>query len=703
MAVGTAEAGDDFVRFTRHTPAFAGTGLSLRKQGDGGQVAGDRMRLIVSHRKSPPLAGWFLLVAVSLFLMPVAVATNQLNPQPRQEPAVEPPAKSAALPADEYLAPPDNCCGAMSYYSNRYLSGHLALVAKERPDLVRVVSIAQSLGKREVWLVEMGQGAEADRKTRPAMLLVAGIEGADLIGCSAAVAWVKHLVEQYKTCSDITELLDTTTIYVIPRLNADAAEHFFNSREAGALDQPKFETSSASGGPVDDDHDGLVDEDGPEDLNGDGLITWMRVEDREGEYILDPADDRLLVKADHLKGEVGKWRYLTEGIDNDRDEQWNEDGPGGVNFNRNFPYNYEFFAPDAGLHQVSEAETRALAEFVVGHPNIGIVVTYGAADNLLKTPGSAPSAPAPSGEGRSRGRKPTPAIDEKDLPYYRVMGEKYRESLGLKKEMEGASYPGTFSDWMYFHRGRLSLAACPWSPALAIELSKAGQTKEKTEQENSTTTEQGDKKDLSAKSKTDEEKRNEKRRKELEWFDEYAPEAFIRWQPIEHPDFPGQRVEVGGYCPFSQSNPPPGMIGDIAARHADFLTKVAQQLPRIGIRKVEAKSLGEDVYEIRIQVENTGFLPTSLAHGQTTREVYPTRIIIEMDNKCFLSGSRITNLPTIQGSCGAASARYVVHAPNRDRINFKVVSMLAGQAEGTIELAKTRSSSLVTRPSQEPK
>jgi hypothetical protein len=145
------------------------------------------------------------------------------------------------------------------------------------------------------------------------------------------------------------------------------------------------------------------------------------------------------------------------------------------------------------------------------------------------------------------------------------------------------------------------------------------------------------------------------------------------------------------------------MIGDIAARHVDFLTKVAQQLPRISIRKVEAKRLGEDVYEIRIQVENTGFLPTSLAHGQTTREVYPTRIIIEMDNKCFLSGSRITNLPTIQGSRGMAEARYVVHAPNRDRINFKVVSMLAGQAEGTIELAKTRSSSLVARPSQEPK
>lgn len=616
--------------------------------------------ILFQHKSIPP---WFLLMAVYLLFMAVSTAN------------------------------------ALDYYSNKSLGRRLAFIAKQDPNLIHVKTIAQSLGKSKVWLVEIGQGAEADRKTRRALLLVAGIEGNDLMGCSVAVSWIEHLIEQYESDNPDqvgTDLLQTTTIYVIPRLNPDAAKHFFDSRKAGALRWPRFETS-LNDKPVDNDHDGLVDEDGPEDLNGDGLITWMRVEDREGDYILDSADNRLLVKADHLKGEVGKWRYLAEGIDNDRDEQWNEDGPGGVNFNRNFPYNYEFFAPDAGLHQVSEAETRALADFVIEHPNIGIVVTYGTADNLLKTPEAAPSAPAPSGEGRSRGRKPTPAIDQNDLPYYRVMGEKYRESLGLKKEMEGASCLGTFSDWMYFHRGRLSLAACPWSPAIAIELSKTGQTEEKTEEGDSSgggKPEHGKKVSPDQgwpshdKSQTGEEKRNEKQRRELKWFDEHAPEAFIRWQPMEHPDFPGQRVEVGGYRPFSHTNPPPGMIEDIAARHADFLTKVAQQLPRIGIRKVEAKHLGENVYEIKIQVENTGFLPTSLAHGQTTREVYPTRIIIEMDNNCFLSGSRITNLPTIQGSCGMAEVRYVIHAQNRNRINFKVVSMLAGQAEGTIELVK---------------
>ncbi len=582
---------------------------------------------------------------------------------------------------------------ARDYYNNRSLRKHLVSMAKQYPDLVRVDSMAQSLGNRRIWRVEVGQGGEPDRTARPAVLLVAGIEGNDLIGSSVAAYWIERLLRQYGTDRQITGLLDTTTIYIIPRLNPDAAEHFF--------DRPKFETS-VNDAPADNDHDGLVDEDGPEDLNGDGLITWMRVEDPEGQYILDSADDRLLVKADHLKGEAGTWRYLAEGVDNDRDEQWNEDGPGGVNFNRNFPYNYKFFASDAGLYQVSEAETRALAEFVVGHPNIGIVLTYGSVDNLLETPKAAPPA------GR---RKPMTAIHEDDVPYYRVMGEKYREAIGLKKELPRraqTSEGGTFSDWMYFHRGRLSLAACPWSPAIAIELAKTDQEERKEGQENSTeqgprlagtqpdqdgkpvsATEEGSK-DVAVKAKADEDKRSEKERNELKWFDEHAPRAFVQWQPIEHPDFPGQRVEVGGYAPFAHSNPPPGMVEDIAARHADFLTALAGQLPRIGIRKVETKHLGEDVYEIKIQVENTGFLPTSLAHGETTREVYPTRVVLDLDNRHFLSGSRITSLPTIQGSGGMAEVRYVVHASDRDRIGFRVVSMLAGQAEGTIELAKDK-------------
>jgi len=553
---------------------------------------------------------------------------------------------------------------AAGYMDGEALGDRLSELARLHPDRVRGESVARSLGGRDVWLVELGAGTPEERRIRPAMLVVAGIEGNDLAGSAAAVTWIERLLDQHQENCEVRDLLDTTTIYLFPRLNPDAAERFFK--------RPVAETSVSSK-PVDDDHDGMKDEDGPEDLNGDGRITWMRVEDREGEYVLDPEEPRLLMKADQTKGEVGTWRLLTEGVDNDSDEKWNEDGPGGVNFNRNFPFQYKWFAPWAGVHQVSEIETRALADFVVAHPNIGIVFTFGAADNLIGTPKS---------ESKAVGRnKPATVINEKDLPYYREIGKVYRETLALKKELEAVSEPGSFSDWMYFHRGRFSLAARAWCPAMQMELEKAEKKEEKEQEAEEKTADEG-----GSDRKGDRDKRNEEDRAFLKWVDEHAPHLFAPWKKFDHPDFPGQRAEIGGFAPFARTAPPEAILDDITSKRASFLTTLALKLPRVGIRKIESKHLGESVYEVEIQVENTGYLPAALTHGEITREVYPTRVTLDLDDKAFLSGTKMTRLSAIKGSGGMKEIRYVLRVPERKRIRVSVVSMLGGTVEEVLEL-----------------
>ena len=561
---------------------------------------------------------------------------------------------------------------AAEYYNSQAMAQQLASLPQKDPNLVRVRELAESRGKRKVWLVEVGVGSDQDRNTRPAVLVVAGSEGNDLVGPFTAVSWVERLVTQCRQDPATGELLKRTTVYVVPCLNPDAIERFCIGPkiEAGGNDAPR-----------DDDHDGLVDEDPGEDLNGDGLITMMRVEDPEGEYVLDPNESRLLLKADPLKGQKGVWKLLPEGIDNDRDKRWNEDGLGGPNFNRNFPHNYQYFAAEAGPHPVSEVETRALADFVVAHPNIGIVLSYGAADNLRKAPKA----------GKSSGRaKPMEAVDEKDAGYYETFGKLYRKAIGLGKEMECLSEPGTFSDWMYFQRGRLALAARPWDAALARAIAEpkkekvpAADDKKKEDTSSDPNAVKGDKKPAKSQDKRDEEERVQ-----LKWFDGHAPEAFVSWQAVEHPDFPGRRVEVGGYRPFARTNPPVEMLAEVAAQQGDFLTDLVRKLPRIGISKIECHLLADSVYEIQIHVVNTGWLPTALSHGETTQEVYPTRVVLELEPECFLAGAKTTFLPTLAGSGGTAKARYTIHAVNRREVRFQVVSMLAGRVEGTVELLK---------------
>jgi hypothetical protein len=534
---------------------------------------------------------------------------------------------------------------AADYYDHATMAERLAWLAENEPNLVRVREPALSREKRKVWMVEVGAGSERDRDTRPALLVVAGIEGNDLVGPVTVLSWIERLTKEYRKSSAAVDLLNATTIYAVPCLNPDATEQFFA--------EPRIERN-VNGTPNDEDHDGLRDEDGCEDLNGDGLITLMRVEDKEGQYIADPNEPRLLLKADPLKGEMPVWRLLPEGIDNDRDKRWNEDGPGGVNFNRNFPFGYRYFAPDAGVHPVSEDEAQALADFVVAHPNIGIVLTYGAADNLCKTPKSGPPA------GRS---KPMEAISEKDIGYYEAFGKIYRAKLGLDKELEGASEPGTFSDWMYFHRGRLSLAARPWDAAAAVAAVKS----QKEENEDSEKPRDANTPDARKKSDKSEDKRGKDEREQIKWFDEHAPDAFLAWQVVEHPDFPGRRVEVGGWRPFAQTNPPLAILDEVAGKQGDFLTELAGRLPRLKIAKIECRLLADSIYEIEILVTNTGFLPTALAHGETSQHVLPTRLTLELEPQCFLAGARLTHLPTISGSGGTA---------------------LAGRIQGTIELLK---------------
>jgi hypothetical protein len=547
---------------------------------------------------------------------------------------------------------------AAKYQSNSELANDLEKLAGAHSKFVKLSSVAKSRGGHNVWLVRLGAGEEKAIEKRPAMLLVAGIEGNDLAGSFSAVNWVKTLTSKYASDESIRHLVDTKTIYIFPRLNADAADSVFAKPQVERL---------VSTLPVDDDHDGMVDEDGPDDLNNDGLITWMRIEDPEGEYILDPVDSRLLLKADRARGEVGRWRYLIEGRDDDHDEQWNEDGIGGVNFNRNFPYNYKFFAPTSGVNQISETETRALADFVVAHPNIAIVFTFGAADNLTQPP---------KAEAAGANKRPQTDVQPDDLPYYRELGKAWRDALGLKKELPGASEQGTFSDWMYFHRGRLSLAARPWTTAIQLELDK-GKKDEKKDGEKPKDEKKDDKKP---------DNRNEEERAVLKWFDENAKGAFVPWQKINHPDFPGKTVEIGGYAPFVRSNPPEQLLEALAQKHGEFLTALAQKFPAVRLRSSKVKPLGESLYDITVQIENTGYLPTSLTQGNVTREVFPTRAELKLDDKAIVSGTRRVMLDKIEGSGGMKEVRWIIHGPNMQRVTLSVTSMLGGSFESEIEL-----------------
>ena len=200
------------------------------------------------------------------------------------------------------------------YHSYSYLTKTLKELSSQYPSHVKVESIAKTIKGNEVWVVTIGKGETENRK---AILAVGGIEATQLVGSEHALRFIEHLAQSYGKVDSITKLLDNMTIYVIPRANPDASESYFV--------KPLVERET-NYNPYDDDRDAAVDEDDVDDVNKDGIISWIRIKDPRGEWIVNPDDLRLMKKADAGKGEKGIYRLLSEGIDNDKDEEWNEDG-----------------------------------------------------------------------------------------------------------------------------------------------------------------------------------------------------------------------------------------------------------------------------------------------------------------------------------------------------------------------------------------
>lgn len=348
-------------------------------------------------------------------------------------------------------------------------------IASEYPNYCKVESIGKSLDGRDIWAIQLAGPGTIEPDKRPALLITANIDGDRVIGSEVAVNIIENLLAQATGKSETAqptaaadnnneeitkaedadaetdyttitakELLASHTLYIVPRVNPDAAEMYFRGTKNNYNRNKR---------PDDIDRDTLIDEDGPDDLNGDGVITLMRVYDPEkADMIADENEPRLNVKPDMKKGERPLFYIDTEGIDNDNDGQYNEDPTGGVDLNMNFMHGYQEHADGAGIHQVSEPESLALLKYALAHQNIAAAITFGKHDNLTN---------APDGKGTYDAGTPK-NIDSGDVELYKDVSEIFKKITGLNK-IDNSNAGGAFFEWAYAQYGIPSFTTPLWT------------------------------------------------------------------------------------------------------------------------------------------------------------------------------------------------------------------------------------------------
>jgi len=230
------------------------------------------------------------------------------------------------------------------YYKYAELEEWYKKIAAAYPELVELRNIGKSGEGRDLWVAVVNSPKTGPHTSKPAMWIDGNVHGNEIQAAEAVLYSLWYLTKAYGVNPELTRILDNYSFYFLVSQNPDGREHWF-------LDVQNSSSSRSNRRPVDSDRDGLLDEDPPEDLDGDGSITQMWKEDPNGRWIRDRNDPRVFVRvADDEKGE---WTLLgSEGIDTDGDGQINEDGPGGDDMNRNWPSDWQpdYVQGGAGLY-----------------------------------------------------------------------------------------------------------------------------------------------------------------------------------------------------------------------------------------------------------------------------------------------------------------------------------------------------------------
>ncbi|HET6645538.1 MAG TPA: M14 family metallopeptidase, partial [Fimbriimonadales bacterium] len=458
------------------------------------------------------------------------------------------------------------------YYRYQELMDLLNKFREEFPDLVEIATIGRTHEGRDIPLVAVTNSKTGPAADKPAFWCDGNIHASEVSASTAVLYLLNKLVTDFGKNKDITHALDTRAFYLVPRVNPDGAEW-------ALADVPKIIRSGTRPYPYDEeDFAGLE----RQDVDGDGRILSIRIEDPNGAWKVSDLEPRLLMRREPNEFGGKYYRLLPEGIYHDYDGMLlrGKKTKEGLDFNRNFPggWRLESDQHGAGPYPTSEPEIRALVQAIVDRPNICGAVTFHTFSGVHIRPSST---------------KPDDELPAEDVWNYKKIGDKGFELTGypaISNYHEFRYHPkevitGVFDDWMYEHRGVFAWTTEIWSPQ-----KQAGITDYKyTDWFRDHPFED----DMAL----------------LRWSDEkLGGKGYVDWYEFDHPQF--GKVEIGGWdSQYAFRNPPPNYLEAEIAPFSDWVVWQALALPNLELFRVEIKKQGGAAV-VRFAVDNTGWLPT---------------------------------------------------------------------------------------------
>jgi hypothetical protein len=547
------------------------------------------------------------------------------------------------------------------YYSYEQVTEALKALNKAYPELTTLDQVGKSEEGRIIWALTINNPKTGKPLEKPGVYADGNIHGNEIQATEVCLYLANRLLTNYGKIKDITEVVDRNAYYIIPVVNVDGRAHFFEDAN----------TPSSNRGlriPVDDDHDGLFDEDGPEDLDGDGTIATMRIRDTLGRLRTDPEDRRLMIAV--KPGEKGEWTRLgQEGIDNDGDGEVNEDGEGYVDGNRDWGFDWQppYVQSGAGKYPFEGTGTRAIAEWILARPNIIMVFAFHNNGGMyLRGPSFKAAGELPQG----------------DISVYNYLGE------NIEKIVPGYEYLISWKD-LYSTYGDFT----DFTDNLVGSYSFVGEL-----YQTETETFDGTFKRKEEQGRMRFGEASEGERQRLEFNDNVTQgELFKEWKPYKHPLYGD--IEIGGWVKMSTRLPHPFMLQDLVHRNASAVIFAAQNTPKITMDVFEVKKIEGDLWSIRVRLVNEGVMPT-VTFQTVKNKLYPLDMLtVSGKNATVVSGGKLTDpwfgkvdykeyKPEVQ-LCqvpGFGKIEYQFLVTGKGNVDIKFASRKAGTVTKTVAL-----------------
>jgi murein tripeptide amidase MpaA len=556
------------------------------------------------------------------------------------------------------------------YYRYAELTALLQQWQASYPALMDLESIGRSYEDRDIWGVTLTNRETGPAAEKPGYHMDANIHAGEPTGSAVILYAIDWLLQNHGVDPRATRVLDTMALYLVPRICVDGVDLWMTT--------PTDLRSSVRPYGELDDRNGLR----PADLDGDGAITFMRVPDPAGAWKRSPLDDRLLVPRAPDETEGTFYHLYPEA-----EVVGAADGalpvlraPYGLDLNRNFPIEW---VPDseqrgAGPYPFSEPETRALADWMLAHPNLSGSQHFHTYGGIIIRPSSfRPDSELPEADAFVFQTLGAIGTEETDYPAVSLW-----EGFTDEGERHKGGTKNTDLDWVYERLG-----IYPFTVELWNVFAVAGVPESDVDFPNHRL-------------------RNpeENWARVLRWADAHSPhEAFVPWHAFDHPQL--GPVEIGGWhSKFSVDNPPAALLPEICHRNMLFSLRCAMSAPRVRIRGATAEPIGDGVYRVRAVVENAGFLPSWVSEqARTAERACPVMVELDGEGITIVAGDCRQIAGDLEGRDGAlrsyggaglpgdgnasrAAVEWIVAAPMGTPIQVTSVARAGGTNRATLVL-----------------